>query len=116
MNSRRPDPTRARQLRRTSTDTERHLWKRLKDRQISGAKFRRQVSLGPFVVDFVSFEARLIVEVDGGQHADSERDAERSRFLESQGFRVLRFWNNDVLADIEGVIRLIERALLEPGR
>jgi len=107
---------RARELRRRSTDAERFLWRRLRNRQIAGTKFRRQVPIGPYVGDFMCFEAKLIVEVDGGQHVDSERDATRSRFLESQGFRVLRVWNNHVLANVEGVIRLIEQALSEPKR
>jgi len=78
------------------TDAEQKLWRVLRSRA-SGAKFRRQVPLGPFVVDFVCFEARLIVELDGGQHADNPRDTRRDRYFSDQGYRVLRFWNNDVL-------------------
>lgn len=114
MDTRRPAPDRARAFRRASTDAEKRLWRHLRDRKLAGAKFRRQVPFGPYVADFVCLEARLIVEVDGGQHADSERDAARTRFLESQGFRVLRFWNSDVLANVEGVVGLIEQALSEP--
>ena len=92
------------------TDAEQKLWRALRSRG-SGAKFRRQVPLGPFVVDFVCFEAKLIVEVDGGQHADNPNDAKRDRYFLDQGYRVLRFWNNDALKNIEGVlIRITEHA------
>ena len=102
----------ARELRRRSTDAERKLWQLLRDRQIDGVKFRRQRSVGRYIVDFISFEARLIVEVDGGQHASTTiLDKERSEWLESKGYRVVRFWNNDVLGNPEGVIDAIRRAL-----
>lgn len=95
------------------TDAERRLWAWLRRKQIDGYRFRRQVPLGPFIADFVCFDARLIIEVDGGQHADIvAQDARRSAWLERQDFRVLRFWNNEVLTDAEGVIALIRRALV----
>lgn len=113
MTTQRPAPDHARTLRRASTDAEKRLWRYLRDRQVAGFKFRRQVPIGPYVVDFVCLEARLIVEVDGGQHAVPGIDAVRTAYLKSEAFRVIRFWNNDVLANVEGVIRSIEQALLE---
>ncbi|MGE0734356.1 MAG: endonuclease domain-containing protein [Alphaproteobacteria bacterium] len=98
---------RARTLREQSTDAERRLWSRLRDRQLNGFKFRRQVGLGRYIADFVCFEKKLISELDGGQHADvarAERDEERSAEFGKHGFRVLRFWNNDVLENAEGVL------------
>ena len=74
-------------------------------------KFRRRVSIGPFIADFVCFEARLVIEVDGGQHADSARDLKRDRWFVVNKFRVLRFWNNDVLSNLEGVMSLLAEAL-----
>jgi very-short-patch-repair endonuclease len=94
----------ARKLRARMTDAERKLWFALKDRRFDAFKFRRQVPIGPYVADFVCFEARLIVEVDGGQHAESVRDVERDNWLVKNEFRVVRFWNNDVLQNLEGVL------------
>jgi very-short-patch-repair endonuclease len=106
---------RARALRNRLTDTEQHLWQRLRRKQLSGHRFRRQVPLGRYIVDFTCFEARVIVEVDGGQHAeDIMRDWERDHWLSSQGFRVLRFWNNDVLRETDAVVEMIVRALMQP--
>src|SRR5262245_29541343 len=86
------------------TEAERRLWQILRLRQTQGNRFRRQVPIGPFIVDFVCHEARLIVEIDGGQHdPSSEAEASRTRFLEGEGYRVLRFWNNEVLENAEGV-------------
>jgi len=94
------------------TDAERKLWNTLRNRQFGEYKFRRQVPIGPYVVDFVCFEEKLIIEVDGGQHAEEfERDAARTEWLEAEGYRVVRFWNNDVLGNTDGVIRAIEAAL-----
>ena len=101
----------ARHLRRESTDAERLLWFHLRDRRL-GAKFRRQQPVGPFIVDFLSVEAAVIVEVDGSQHQEAV-DAGRTRFLERRGYRVLRFWNNDVLGNIGGVLEVIATALGE---
>src|SRR5215475_2266514 len=103
----------ARRLRRDSTDAERRLWYRLRARQIDGAKFVRQDPIGPYVVDFVCRGLRLIVEVDGGQHATDKRDAVRDAWLSDRGYRVLRFWNNDVLGNTEGVLESIAAALSE---
>jgi len=104
---------RARRLRRDETDAERRLWYRLRARQIGGAKFVRQDPIGLYVVDFVCREQRLVVEVDGGQHATDLRDAVRDQWLKDRGYRVLRFWNNDVLANTEGVLEAIAAALSE---
>jgi very-short-patch-repair endonuclease len=94
------------------TDAERVLWREVRAHRFGGLKFKRQEPLGSYVVDFVCHEARLIVELDGGQHADrQEADAERTRWLESRGFRVIRFWNNDVLANTEGVLQEIGKEL-----
>jgi very-short-patch-repair endonuclease len=94
----------ARQLRARMTDAERKLRFALKDRRFAAFKFRRQVRVRPYIADFLSFELRLIIEVDGGQHADSVRDIGRDNWLAQNEFRVLRFWNNDVLQNLEGVL------------
>ena len=108
--------SRARQLRRASTQAEMTLWRRLRSRQLAGWKFRRQVPLGQYVVDFVCFERRLIIELDGGHHQDQAvYDNDRTEWLESQGFRVLRFWNNEVLGQTEAVAQVILEALEESG-
>ena len=107
--------SRARQLRRDATDAEQLLWSVLRDRQLAGDKFRRQTPIGPYIVDFLCMQGRLIIELDGGQHqqrADSDR--ERTEFLESLGYRVLRFWNNDVFDDLASVVDAI-RLELERG-
>jgi very-short-patch-repair endonuclease len=93
----------ARRLRKNSTSAERKLWRYLRSRSLGGFKFVRQEPIGPYVADFVCREKRLVVEVDGGQHADSSRDAVRDRWLVEHRYRVLRFWNNEVLGNIEGV-------------
>lgn len=105
----------ARQLRTNSTDAEKRLWSRLRRKQIDQHRFRRQVPLGPYVADFVCFDVRLVVEVDGGQHSENAHaDSTRTAWLESQGFRVIRFWNNDVLANLDGVVQSIRSALASP--
>jgi len=94
------------------TDAERKLWEALRDRRLDGFKFRRQHPLGPYVLDFFDEAHGLVVEVDGGQHGDNaEVDAVRTAWLEQQGCRVLRFWNNDVLTNVDGVLETIRRAL-----
>jgi adenine-specific DNA-methyltransferase len=108
--------TRARKLRKNSTDAERLLWRHLRDRRLRGYKFRRQHVIGHYIVDFVCPVSKLIVEVDGGQHADRMAyDASRTRFMASQGFRVARFWNHDVLRDVDSVLSVILRLLEEEG-
>ena len=102
----------ARKLRRSATDVEAALWQRLRARQIEGAKFVRQLPIGDYVADFACRTARLVIELDGGQHAESAADVKRTRIIEAHGFTVLRFWNNDVLENMEGVLEEIRRALL----
>jgi very-short-patch-repair endonuclease len=97
------------------TDAELQLWKGLRGGQMDGFRFRRQAPIGPHVVDFICLKARLVIEVDGGQHmAAAERDNRRTADLASRGFRVLRFWNGDVLANCDGVLRTIQAALTTP--
>src|SRR5262245_58157933 len=106
----------ARRLRRNSTDAERRLWQRLRRRGLGGYRFRRQRPVGPYFADFVCLERALIIELDGGQHAESvEHDAERTRFLAERGFTVLRFWDNEVLLNTEGVLEAILLALATPS-
>jgi very-short-patch-repair endonuclease len=98
----------ARELRQRSTDAERLLWRHIRAKQLEGLKFRRQQAIGDYIVDFVSFDRRVIVEVDGSQHLVWKAgDDQRTRWLEDQGFKVLRFWNNDVLRNVEGVLQVI---------
>ena len=106
-------PTRrARELRNNSTDAEVKLWRHLSRRQLAGVRFNRQVAIGPFICDFAARSAKVIVELDGGQHAQGiEYDQKRTTYLEQQGYRVLRFWNNDVLGNLDGVLAVIEEAL-----
>ena len=105
----------ARRLRRSMTDAEHLLWRHLRAHRLGGHKFRRQQPLGPYVLDFVHFGARLIVEVDGGQHNDSRHDALRDAWLKGQGFRVLRFWNNEILLSTEQVLAVIFEAVASPS-
>src|SRR5579872_6837754 len=98
---------RARRLRRLATDAETRLWHRLRSRQLKGHKFVRQEPIGSYTVDFVCRETRLVIEVDGGQHADSAHDAVRDGWLADHNYRVLRFWNNDIFGNIEGVLETI---------
>ncbi|MBI3291550.1 MAG: endonuclease domain-containing protein [Elusimicrobia bacterium] len=106
----------ARQLRRKLTDAERRLWTCLRSRQFQGYKFRRQQPLGPYIVDFCCFEHRLVVELDGGQHTQQrEADAQRTSFLKCQGFEVIRFWDNDVLNNLNDVLEAITLKLKTPS-
>ena len=90
-----------------ATDAERAMWRLLRDRKLQGTKWRRQVPIGAYVVDFVCLEHRLIVECDGAQHADSRHDSERDLWLAQQGFTIARFWNHEVLRDRESVLNTI---------
>ncbi|HWI23594.1 MAG TPA: endonuclease domain-containing protein [Lysobacter sp.] len=101
----------ARELRSNMTDAERRLWHCLRLRQLAGHRFRRQCPVGPYIADFACLERRLIVELDGGQHAGSAQDRCRDAYLYRCGFRVLRFWNNLVFDNLEGVLSEIDRAL-----
>ena len=103
---------RARSLRNNLTDAELKCWPRLRMRQVRGLKFRRQHPLGPYVVDFVCLERRLIIEVDGGQHAEqSAQDGRREEYLAGLGFETLRFWNNAVLTEADAILEVIAQAL-----
>ncbi|MBI4689576.1 MAG: endonuclease domain-containing protein [Nitrospirae bacterium] len=83
------------------------LWRHLRTKQLNGFKFRRQEPIGKYVVDYICFEKKIIVEVDGGQHLEAEKDKERDEFFIKQGYKVLRFWNNEVLTNIQGVLEVI---------
>lgn len=103
---------RAKDLRQGMTEAERKLWYHLRAGRFSGAKFKRQKPLGPYIVDFVCLRRKLVIEVDGGQHAErAKRDRARDRWLEQEGFKVMRFWNDDVLQDTEMVLTVILDAL-----
>jgi len=101
----------ARGLRSGGTDAERMLWRHLRTRGLMGGKFRRQHPVGRYIVDFICLEAGLVVELDGGQHAGSAADAVRTRTLQQQGYRVVRFWNNDVLTQTDAVLAVILDAM-----
>ncbi len=107
----RPLTNTARKLRSRMTDAEAKLWFALRDRRFQSFKFRRQVPIGSYVADFVSYTSRLVVEVDGGQHAESRRDAARDRWLAESDFRVMRFWNNEVLSNLEGGLTVLAAEL-----
>lgn len=109
----RPRPTRlAKRLRNEATPEERKLWQHLRGTQLSGFKFSRQMPIAGYIGDFLCRSARLVVEIDGGQHdCQSEADATRTRAIEAEGYRVIRFWNNDVNDRMEGVLIQIEEAL-----
>lgn len=105
---------RSRQLRRDATDAERALWQGLRD-AFPDAHFRRQVPLGPYFADFASHRHHLVIEVDGGQHGEAQaNDDARTRYIAGEGYRVLRFWNNDVLDNLDGVLTTIDNALNSP--
>lgn len=104
----------AKRMRREPTEAEAKLWSMLRGQRLGGLKFKRQEQLGDYIVDFVCFGARMIVEADGGQHAENERDAVRDDWLREQGFRVMRFWNNEVLSNPDGVARVILDAAQPP--
>jgi 2-isopropylmalate synthase len=99
--------SRARTMRAAPTDAELRLWRLLRDRRLNGIKFRRQVPVGPYIVDFLCVGAKLIVEADGFQHAESRRDTARDAYLASRGWNVLRFWNNKVFLNRDGVLETI---------
>ena len=105
---------RAKELRHTETEAEQIIWSWLRTKKLNGVKFRRQEPVGKYIVDFVIFEKKLIIEIDGGQHNLEENtinDKARTEWLQSQGFRVIRFWNNDVSSNLDGVITRIKESL-----
>ena len=101
----------ARRLRRDSTNAELRLWNKLRSRSVDGHKFVRQYPIGRYVVDFICREKRLIIDVDGGQHAESTRDRVRDQWLHEHKYRVLRFWNNEIMSNMDGVLEVIAEAL-----
>ena len=103
----------ARELRIHMTDAERRLWAVLRGRRLQGYKFRRQHPVGPFILDFACIEHRLVIEADGGQHSDNAADERRTAWLARRGWRVLRFWNNEILSSTEGVQEAVLEALAE---
>ena len=105
---------RSRELRNNPTDAERLLWRFFRNRQLSGVRFNRQVPIGPFICDFVARTLKLIVELDGGQHAiEAAADARRTKDLAARGYRVIRFWNNDVLTNADGVLSLLQSVIAD---
>jgi very-short-patch-repair endonuclease len=107
----------ARDLRNNATEAERLLWRYLRRRQLKGFKFRRQRPIGPYICDFVCLETSIVIELDGNQHiAQATYDSNRDAFLRSQGFRVLRFWNADVLSQTDSIVAAIYEALLRPEK
>jgi len=101
----------AKNLRSNMTDAERRLWYRLRAHRFVGVKFKRQVPIGPYIVDFACLSRKLVLEIDGGQHADNEADRVREQRLREEGFQVLRFWNNDVLKRTDTILELVLAAL-----
>jgi very-short-patch-repair endonuclease len=101
----------ARALRRRMTEAEKMIRSKLRDRRLEGVKFKRQKPIACYIVDFVALDFKLIVEIDGGQHAESAEDAARTRVLEESGYHVVRFWNNDVLGNIDGVLEALVQEL-----
>ena len=110
IHARMPTPH-TRQLRTAMTDAERRLWSLLRNRRLDGHKIRRQHPIGPFIADFACVERMLIIEADGGQHADNPDDQRRTDWLQGQGWQVMRFWNNDILRNAEGVAAAILQSL-----
>ncbi len=106
----------AKSLRRRPTDPEKRLWTRLRKRQLRGLRFRRQRPIGPYVVDFCCLEPKLIIEVDGGQHGRQvQEDGRRTRLLQQSGYRVVRFWNHEVLQNLNGVMTQIDTEIIALG-
>jgi very-short-patch-repair endonuclease len=106
-----PQAVFARNMRGAPTEAEKKLWRHLHRLSLDGSHFRRQVQLGQYIVDFVGH--KMHIEIDGGQHAENAADAARTKFIESQGYRVLRFWNNDVLSNVDGVLEVIQATVNE---
>ncbi len=105
------------QLRSNSTDAERNLWAHIRNRRLEGWKFRRQLPVGQYIVDFACLELRLIIEIDGGQHAEQiHYDLGRTKFLQTKGYRVVRFWNNEVPGNIEAVLEALTLTLSQRER
>jgi len=110
-----PAIDRAKQLRQNQTDAESLIWQKVRNNQL-GHKFRRQVPVGIYIADFLCLELKLVIEIDGGQHAESEKDKIRTEFLNDLGYKVIRFWNNEVLENIEGVLSTLTLTLSQRER
>lgn len=104
----------AKAFRTNATDAETKLWQQLRAHRMAGYKFKRQVVIEPYIVDFVCIQEKLIIEADGGQHSESERDKLRDEFLQKCGYRVLRFWNHEILNEIDAVLEKIHNELTKP--
>ena len=102
----------AKNLRKNTTNTEKYLWKCLRGNQLEGFKFRRQQQIWKYIVDFVNLERKIIIELDGGQHLENKKDKLRDKWLEEQGYEMLRFWDNEVFNNIEGILEFIREKLL----
>jgi very-short-patch-repair endonuclease len=102
---------RARALRRDATEAEKKLWQHLRQPPFKQHHFRRQATIGPYFADFASHRLKIVIELDGGQHADNAADERRTSYLASEGYRVLRFWNNDVVENLSGVLSTIDTAI-----
>ena len=106
----------ARKLRKQATKAETLLWRKLKMGQMQGFKFRRQQPIGPYIVDFLTFEKKFVIELDGGQHAmERKKDKRRDFWLKKEGYEVLRFWDNEVFENLDGVLEVIKSKLLSPS-
>ena len=109
--------TKAKALRKNSTDVERILWQKLRNRQLGGYKFKRQVPIGSYIVDFMCASARLVVELDGGQHNEQQAyDQRRTHYLKTKSFKVIRFWNNEVIENLSGILDTLTLALSQRER
>jgi very-short-patch-repair endonuclease len=102
---------RARELRQSQTEAEKIIWHHLKAKRFFGHKFKRQHPIGPYFPDFVCLERKLVIEIDGGQHSENKKDVVRTKFLENEGYTVIRFWNNDVLGNIDGLLSSLSLTL-----
>ena len=102
---------RARDLRQSQTEAEKVIWHHLKAKRFLGLKFKRQHPIGPYFPDFVCLEQKLVIEIDGGQHSENTKDVTRTKYLEKEGYTVIRFWNNDVLGNIDGLLSSLSLTL-----
>jgi len=100
-----------RKSRKEPTEAERKLWRHIRAKQLNGVKFRRQQRIGDYIADFYCAEKKLVIELDGGQHAESKKDKERDAFIERKGIRVIRIWNNEVMTNIENVMEFIKETI-----
>lgn len=104
----------AKSLRRRLTDVEKKLWYQLRDRRFQGIKFRRQYPIGRYFVDFICVEKKLIIELDGSQHADNPKDIVRDNWLKNEGYVIIRFWNNEIIQNLDGVLQVVQTHIQNP--